>query len=105
MNSDTSTSCKCGLQTKLWWSRAEVGERFGVAVGTLAGWAVQGIGPKYVVIGKFARYHIDDLEQWENQLRNDYAPAEADPAEPPRQGHRRAAPVRAPSKHPGDTAA
>ena len=70
MDSDTAITCKCGLQSKLWWSRPEVAERLGVAPATLAGWAVQGIGPKHVVIGKFARYHIDDLEQWENQLRN-----------------------------------
>ncbi len=70
MNSDTSTSCNCGLQSKVWLGRAEVADRLGVAVATLAGWAVQGIGPKHVVIGKFARYHIEDLEQWEKRLRH-----------------------------------
>ncbi len=82
-------------------------DRLGVAVQTLAGWAVQGIGPKHVVIGKFARYHIEDLEQWENRLRNVAAdPAKSDPIPgAPKPGHRGAASPRAPSTRPGDTAA
>ena len=100
MRSETNTYCKCGLQQQLWFDRSEVAARLGVAVQTLAGWAVQGIGPKHVVIGKFARYHIEDLEDWEKQLRD--GGESAGPAAPHR-GHRRIGSPRAPAS--GGTAA
>ncbi len=46
-------------------SRAQAAERLGLMPQTLAGWAVKGIGPKYVKFcGGRVRYHPDDLADW-----------------------------------------
>jgi len=52
-------------------SRAEVASYLGLVdvdgepnVQTLAQWAHRGIGPKYIRVGRHARYRWDDVEQW-----------------------------------------
>jgi len=49
-----------------WLSREEVAGRLKLPVKTLAQWASQGKGPRYSKIGRFARYKMSDLIEWEN---------------------------------------
>lgn len=49
-----------------WLTRAEVAERFKVAVKTMAMWACEGKGPRYAIFGKAARYKLSDVIAWEN---------------------------------------
>ena len=85
MTSIITPTCNCGLQIppvepKMWFSRKETAARYGIAVGTLAAWAVEGLGPRHCVIGKFAMYHADDLAVWEMQLRSGGGNATPPPA-------------------------
>ncbi|WAL64464.1 helix-turn-helix domain-containing protein [Amycolatopsis cynarae] len=48
-------------------SRKEVAEDIGVSPATLAQWAYQGRGPKYIRVGKFAKYRWSDVESWLHQ--------------------------------------
>jgi excisionase family DNA binding protein len=45
-------------------SRREASEFLGVPERTLATWAYEGRGPRYVRVGKLARYSLDDLLAW-----------------------------------------
>lgn len=45
-------------------SRAEVAEFLGVPTQTVTAWAHKGTGPRYVRIGRHARYRWTDVEQW-----------------------------------------
>ncbi|WP_312858109.1 helix-turn-helix transcriptional regulator [Pseudonocardia pini] len=45
-------------------SRTEVAEYLGVPPATLAQWAHQGTGPRYVRVGRHARYRWADVESW-----------------------------------------
>lgn len=44
----------------------EFAEREGVPVPTVYGWNSQGVGPKYMKIGRHVRYRIADVIAWEN---------------------------------------
>lgn len=51
-------------------SRDEVAEYLGVPTSTLAYWATKGIGPRYVKVGRCARYRWSDVDSWlESQER------------------------------------
>lgn len=45
-------------------SRPEVAEYLQVPVSTLAYWAMKGLGPKYVKVGRIARYRWADVDAW-----------------------------------------
>lgn len=51
------------------WSPAELAERLGVSVGTLANWRWRGEGPQYVKLGSGrsspVRYRAEDVAAWE----------------------------------------
>jgi hypothetical protein len=66
----TCPNCNQELQRKIWWTRKELAHREGMSPGTLAVWAVQGVGPKHVLLGRTAKYHIEDIEAWERSLRD-----------------------------------
>lgn len=48
---------------------AEVVERYRgvVSIRTLANWRSQGIGPRWVKIGKAVLYPVDNLTEWEQR--------------------------------------
>jgi len=52
-------------------TRAETAEILKVPPKTLATWAYRGVGPPFVVVGRHARYRIEDLEQWLQEQRID----------------------------------
>jgi predicted DNA-binding transcriptional regulator AlpA len=43
---------------------ADVAERIGIPVGTLANWRCDGRGPRYLKVGRHVRYRAADLETW-----------------------------------------
>lgn len=45
-------------------TRTEVAEHLRVPVATLEQWAHRGSGPRYVRIGRHARYRWPDVEAW-----------------------------------------
>jgi excisionase family DNA binding protein len=45
-------------------TRQEVADRLGVPVKTVATWAYTGVGPRYIRVGKHARYRSADVEAW-----------------------------------------
>ena len=45
-------------------TRAEVAEHINVPVGTLEQWAHRGVGPRYVRVGRHARYQWADVDAW-----------------------------------------
>lgn len=45
----------------------EVATRFQVHRGTLCNWRTQGVGPKYVKIGRTILYAVDDIEAFEKE--------------------------------------
>jgi len=45
-------------------SRREVAELLGVPAGTVDQWAATGTGPRYMKVGRHARYRPSDLEKW-----------------------------------------
>lgn len=45
-------------------SRPQVAEFLGIPVGTLDQWAHKGVGPRYALVGRHARYRWSDVEQW-----------------------------------------
>jgi predicted DNA-binding transcriptional regulator AlpA len=53
------------------WSPAELAERLGVSVGTLANWRWRGEGPRYVKLGSGrssrVRYRAEDVAAWETR--------------------------------------
>lgn len=51
----------------LWLTRAEVAERFRLPMSTLNGWASRGLGPRYAVFGRHARYRLTDVLKWEEE--------------------------------------
>ncbi|WP_092928924.1 helix-turn-helix transcriptional regulator [Actinopolyspora alba] len=48
-------------------TRQEVADHVGVPVGTLAAWAYRGTGPRYIRVGRHARYRWSDVEKWLDQ--------------------------------------
>lgn len=54
-----------------WLSRRELADRFGLPINTLAQWASKGTGPRYVRMGRHARYRLSDVIDWEtNRFHN-----------------------------------
>jgi hypothetical protein len=51
----------------LWLTRAEVADRLRLPLSTLNGWASRGLGPRYAVFGRHARYRLIDVLKWEEQ--------------------------------------
>lgn len=45
-------------------TRKEVSEHLGIPARTLDTWATRGYGPRYVKVGKHARYRWADVENW-----------------------------------------
>jgi excisionase family DNA binding protein len=45
-------------------TRTEVADYLGLPPGTLAQWAYKSEGPRYVVVGRHARYDWRDVEKW-----------------------------------------
>lgn len=52
--------------TDYWLTREEVAERLKLSVPTLNQWAYRKKGPRYTVMGRFARYKLSDLIAWED---------------------------------------
>jgi excisionase family DNA binding protein len=52
---------------RTWLSREQVAERLKIPVRTLAAWASRGRGPKYYKFGRWARYQLSDVMDWEEQ--------------------------------------
>jgi hypothetical protein len=48
-----------------WISRQELAERYGVPVKTPAEWASKGTGPCYAKFGRYVRYRLGDVIDWE----------------------------------------
>lgn len=53
-------------EPNVWLTRPEVAQRLRVEQTTLEHWASAGVGPPYARFGKFARYKLADLIDWEN---------------------------------------
>lgn len=54
-------------QPSPWLTRPEVAKRLRVAPATMAEWAMKGIGPRYARFGKYARYRLADVIDWEEK--------------------------------------
>ena len=50
-----------------WLSRQELADRYGVPAKTPAEWASKGTGPRYAKFGKYVRYRLSDVIDWESQ--------------------------------------
>lgn len=48
-------------------TQAELADRFGVPVKTLAAWRYQNKGPAYLKLGGAVRYRVEDVEAYENE--------------------------------------
>lgn len=55
-------------QLNCWLSTIEVATRLKIPPKTLANWASAGKGPRFAKIGRYRRYHIDDLTAWEQAM-------------------------------------
>lgn len=47
--------------------RCDVADHLGVPEKTLTQWAHKGTGPRYIRVGRHARYRWSDVEKWEDQ--------------------------------------
>jgi len=47
----------------------ELAERWSIPVGRLSEWRYSGIGPPYVKIGRYPRYRVEDIAQYEARHR------------------------------------
>lgn len=52
-------------------TRAEVAAYLRVPPKTLSMWAYRGTGPKYVVVGRHARYAWNDVDEWLEKQRRE----------------------------------
>jgi excisionase family DNA binding protein len=43
----------------------DLAERLGVPVRTIYDWNMRGVGPRYLKIGRHARYRMSDVLEWE----------------------------------------
>ena len=55
-----------------WISRQELAERYGVPVKTPAEWARKGTGPRYAKFGRYVRYRLTDVIDWEQRRLTDH---------------------------------
>lgn len=51
-------------ETRALAARVEVASYLGVPPATLTQWAHKGKGPRYVIVGRHARYRWEDVEKW-----------------------------------------
>ncbi|MCM6772755.1 helix-turn-helix domain-containing protein [Nocardia sp. CDC159] len=60
-----------------WLTREELAARLKVPVKTLAAWAARRPrkGPRYAMVGRYARYRLVDVIAWENEQFGDQADA------------------------------
>lgn len=54
---------------RVFFTQAELAERWKVSARTLEGWRDKGIGLAYTRIGSRVRYHINDVEECERLWR------------------------------------
>lgn len=54
-------------------SRDDLAARYGIPKTTLNQWAHKGYGPPYIKIGRFARYRLEDVLDWERQQGTGHA--------------------------------
>jgi len=54
-----------------WISRQELAERYGVPVKAPAEWASKGTGPRYAKFGRYVRYRLTDVIDWEQRRLTD----------------------------------
>jgi len=47
--------------------RAELADLLGVSIRTLARWAKNGDGPKFIKLGGIVKYRISEVEDWMNE--------------------------------------
>jgi hypothetical protein len=50
-----------------WLTRQELADRYGVPVKTPAEWATKGKGPRYARFGRYVRYRLSDVIDWESK--------------------------------------
>lgn len=50
-------------------SRGDLATRYGVPKTTIDQWAHKGYGPPYFKIGRYARYRVEDVLDWEQQQK------------------------------------
>lgn len=46
----------------------DLAERYQIPVQTVRHWRIRGTGPRAVKIGRYIRYRVDDVLDWERQL-------------------------------------
>lgn len=52
-------------QSDPWLTREDLAERLKLPKSTLNQWACRGLGPRYAVFGRHARYRLSDVIAWE----------------------------------------
>jgi hypothetical protein len=52
-------------QSDSWLTREDLAERLKLPKSTLNQWACRGLGPRYAVFGRHARYRLSDVIAWE----------------------------------------
>jgi hypothetical protein len=65
-----NTDTNCGAEARFgdeWTTRADLAKRWNLPLSTLNGWASKGLGPRYAVFGRHARYRLSDVIAWENE--------------------------------------
>ncbi|WP_324615691.1 helix-turn-helix domain-containing protein [Nocardia asteroides] len=50
-----------------WLSTAELAARLNIPIKTLAAWASAGTGPRFARMGRYRRYRLGDIRDWEAQ--------------------------------------
>lgn len=50
-----------------WLSTVELSDRLKIPVKTLASWASGGTGPRFARMGRYRRYRLGDVRDWEAQ--------------------------------------
>jgi predicted DNA-binding transcriptional regulator AlpA len=47
----------------------DLADQLGIPTSTLANWRYQGLGPRYLRIGRHVRYHPGDVDEWIRRQR------------------------------------
>ena len=53
----------------------DVAKELGIPTSTLANWRYQGLGPRYLRIGRHVRYHPADVDEWLRAQRSHHTPS------------------------------
>lgn len=56
-----------GALGETWLSTEQVAQRLKIPAKTLSTWAAAGRGPRYARMGRYRRYRLSDLVDWEQQ--------------------------------------